>query len=186
MWSEVAVWVIYIPGTSHVMFAAFYNTCNWISFTPREWWHLINVDDMLHVHALVCFLLHHVYNKHWVLRDLRCPWKGAFCEYDMMYPVKGAKPPTGHLLPQGNGNPLVTSACYSPASPYTQTHAPIDAQHPGSTAQRTKVDWLQLYNDDKSHKRCQRHSDGKKHPLKIHPEHIAFYFKHSPTPRFGP
>lgn len=67
--------------------------------------------------------------------------------------------------------------------PGSQREAPIDARHRSS---EQAADWLQLYNDDKSHKQCQRHSDSKKHPLKIHPGHVASYFKHSPTPHLGP
>lgn len=81
--------------------------------------------------------------------------------------------PRGTILPLW---PLLAA----PLTPYTQ--APIEAQHPNATAMRTHAEWLQRHNDDKSHKHCQRHSDSKKHPLKIHPEHVASYFKHSPSP----
>ncbi len=86
-------------------------------------------------------------------------------------------PAPGELIP------LMTRSCCSLT---LLTQAPIDAHHPSSTVMRTQADWLQLHNDDKSHKHCQRHSDSKKHPLKIHPGHIASYFKHSPTPHLGP
>lgn len=103
----------------------------------------------------------------------------------MMYSVEGAAHPAVHFQTRGTSLPLMTRACCSLA-PRTQTQAPIDAHHPSSTAARTQADRLQFYNDDKSHKHCQRHSDSKKHPLKIHPGHIASYLKHSPTPHLGP
>lgn len=102
-----------------------------------------------------------------------------------MYSVERAKYPAVHFQTKGSFIPPMTPVCYSLA-PHTRRQAPIDAHHPSSTAARTQADWLQFYNDDKSHKHCQRHSDSKKHPLKIHPDHIASYFKHSPTPHLWP
>ena len=119
-------------------------------------------------------------NRSW--GGLWCQWREAFC-VEMMYSAEGAKPPAAYFQPRGGLHPP-HDPCYPP--PRTQTQAPIDAHHPSSTAARTQADWLQLYNDDKSHKHCQRHSDSKKHPLKIHPVHVASYFKHSPTPHLGP
>lgn len=139
------------------------------------------------MHALVCFLPHcicywvELSNRSW--GAFRCQWREAFCVCEMMYSVEGAKPPAAHFQPRGSYIPLMTPAC---CPPHIQTQAPIDAHHPSSTAEKTQGDWLQLHNDDKLHKHWQRHSDGKKHPLKIHPGHIASYFKHSPTPRLGP
>lgn len=120
-----------------------------------------------------------------VLRGLLMPVERRFLCVGMMYSVEGAAHPAVHFQTRGNSLPLMTRACCSLA-PRTQTQAPIDAHHPSSTAARTQADRLQFYNDDKSHKHCQRHSDSKKHPLKIHPGHIASYFKHSPTPHLGP
>lgn len=146
------------------------------------------------MHAVVCFLPHRVCyrirlaNRSW--GGLRCQWREAFCVCKMMYSEEGAKPPAAHFQSRGNSIPFMTPAyCCSPLTHthiHAQTQAPIDAHHPSSTAVRTQADWLQLHNDDKSHKHCQRHSDSKKHPLKIHPGHIASYFKHSPTPHLGP
>lgn len=81
--------------------------------------------------------------------------------------------------------PLMTRSHCNPPTSNTHTHTdepPKDAHHPSFTESRTQADWLQFYTDDKSHKHCQRHSDCKKPPLKIHPGHKASYFKHSPSP----
>lgn len=133
--------------------------------------------------ALLCMLSSTTSKQ--VLWGLLMPVEGSFMCVEIMYSVEGAKHPAVHFQTQGSFIPLMTRVCYSLA-PHTQRQAPIDAHHPSSTAARTQADWLQFYNDDKSHKHCQRHSDSKKHPLKIHPDHIASYFKHSPTPHLWP
>lgn len=61
----------------------------------------------------------------------------------------------------------------------------IDANHRSTAAARAQVDGLHFCTDEKSHKHCQRHSERKKHPLKIHPWHTAPYFRHWPSPHLG-
>lgn len=103
-------------------------------------------------------------------------WRNSFCVQEFMCYVKEAKPPAGHFPPYGDLNSFSWLLLASPLPSHTR--APIDAHYPSSTAASTWTDSLQLHNDDKSHKHCQRHSDSKKHPLKINPEHIASSFKH--------
>lgn len=92
--------------------------------------------------------------------------------------------------PEGTpSSPLVTAARRS-LSPHP-ARAPIDTHRRSATtaaaaAARTQAEWLQHGNDGKSHERCQRHSDSKKHPLKIHPGRIASHFKYSPTHHSAP
>lgn len=110
-----------------------------------------------------------------VLRGLRCQWREAFCvcvhsnvfsggSKSLQLPISS---PSGGRTPSPS-QPLLAA----PLPTHTQTRAPIDAHHSSSTTERTQGNCLQRHNDDKSHKRCQRHSDSKKHPLKIHPGHI--------------
>lgn len=165
-----------------------YSICNCFSFTPKTkpWALMIRFDWCLRPASCASTMPHRVWNRVRLANrswgGLWCQWREAFC-VEMMYSAEGAKPPAAHFQPRGGLHPPHDP--YSPP-PRTQTQAPIDAHHPSSTAARTEADWLQLYNDDKSHKHCQRHSDSKKHPLKIHPAHVASYFKHSPTPHLGP
>lgn len=117
-----------------------------------------------------------------VLRGPVMPVERSFLCWNDVF--SGGSTASSCPFPAPGGTPSPSWPVLPP--PRTQTQAPIDAHHPSSTAARTEADWLQLYNDDKSHKHCQRHSDSKKHPLKIHPAHVASYFKHSPTPHLGP